>query len=285
MPAAPAGPANRQEILMMHRRTAVGAVCLLGLALLASAWSAPAPPPQPLVNAKLTRQIKFDGMADPKTTLGDVLEYLGKHYDLTFDVNEKAFAAEASPDALKTEVGPLPAMRSVRLDAVLRKALGRLPVESGATWMLRDDRVEITTRAVQAVEVWGNYTGPHLPLVWANLDKTPLEDALRDLAEQTEFNLLMDNRAGEKGKTPVTARLRNTPLDTAVRLLADMADMRSVHLDNVLYVTTKENAAALEARIEKDKGVQPTDSADDATGRRRKGTGPGVGLPKPPAGM
>jgi hypothetical protein len=285
MLAVPAGPANRQEILMMHRRTAVGAVCLLVLALLASAWSAPAPPPQPPLNVKLTRTIKFDGIVDPKTTLGDVIEYIGKHYDLTFDVNEKAFASEASAEPLKIEVGPLRAMRNVRLDTVLRKALGRVPVESGATWMLRDDRIEITTRAVQAVEVWGGYTGPHLPLVWATLDKVPLEDAVRDLAEQTEFNVLMDNRAGEKGKTPVSARLRNTPLDTAVRLLADMADLRSVHLDNVLYVTTKENAAALEARIEKEKGVQPTDSADDATGRTRKGTGPGVGVPKPPAGM
>ena len=34
----------------------------------------------------------------------------------------------------------------------------------------------------------------------------------------------------------------------AVLILADMADLRPVALDNVLYVTTKENAEDLQAR-------------------------------------
>jgi hypothetical protein len=150
--------------------------------------------------------------------------------------------------------------------------------------MVRDDRIEITTGAVQAAEVWGDFNGARLPLVNATFDKVPLEDAVKELSEQADFSVLLDNRAADKGHTPVSARLRNTPLDTAVRLLADMADLRPIHLDDVLYVTTKENAAALDARIDKEKTGNPMD--DENAQRIRKGSGPRTVLPRGPgAGM
>jgi hypothetical protein len=74
------------------------------------------------------------------------------------------------------------------------------------------------------------------------LEQRPLEQALKTLATRTGFTVVLDVRAGEKGKTPVTAAFKNVPLDTAVRLLADMADLRSVLIDNTLYVTSPENA-------------------------------------------
>jgi hypothetical protein len=264
----------------MYRRTVAGLACLSGLALFVAA--APAPPvPQPTA-AKLTKRVKFDGFNDVKTTLREALDLLAKQFDLTFDVNDRAFAAENQPDVPKAEIiqaAPLPPLKNVRLDAVLRKVLARVPCESGATYMLRDDLIEVTTRQAQAAEVWGEFNGPRLPLVNATLDKVPLEDALKDLAEQAEFNVLLDNRAGERGKTPVSARLRNLPLDTALRLLSDMADLRSVHIDNALYVTTKENAAAVEARLDKEKAGNPQD--DENANRIRKGSGPNRAAPTP----
>jgi hypothetical protein len=56
---------------------------------------------------------------------------------------------------------------------------------------------------------------------------------------------VIDARAREKATTRVTATLNNVPVDTAVLILADMADLRMIVLDNVLYVTTKENAEQL----------------------------------------
>jgi hypothetical protein len=40
----------------------------------------------------------------------------------------------------------------------------------------------------------------------------------------------------------VRARLYNVPVETAIQILADMADLAVVHLHNVYYVTTPENA-------------------------------------------
>jgi hypothetical protein len=239
------------------------------------------------LHTHLARRVDFNGFDDPKTTLQAALQSLAKQYfdrDDVFDVNERAFEFEQVKDVLKTEVAspnPIPPMKNARLDAVLRKVLSRVHAVSGATWVLRPERIEITTETFQAPEIWGKYDGPHFPVVHVILDKVPLEQALKDLAEQAEFNILLDSRAAEKAKTLLTARLRNTPLDTALCLLTDMTDLRWIHLDNVLYVTTLENAAALEARleterkaIEKEKAASnPLDDNSLPPGRYRKGTG------------
>src|SRR5439155_26824057 len=76
------------------------------------------------------------------------------------------------------------------------------------------------------------------------------------LADSTGINVILDARVAEKaGKTPVTATLNGIPLDTAVRLLADMADLKAVAIDNALYVTTKPNAETLQAEQEKRKAM------------------------------
>ncbi len=61
---------------------------------------------------------------------------------------------------------------------------------------------------------------------------------------------MLDARVGEAAKVPVSAELTNVPLDTAVRLLADMAGLKSVQIDNVVYVTTPANAAVLQKEQE-----------------------------------
>jgi hypothetical protein len=108
-------------------------------------------------------------------------------------------------------------------------------------------------------EIWGKEREEELalrrrqlPLVHANLDQRPLDDALRELADATGFSVVLDARhAGEHAKAPLTAGLYNVPLDTAARLLADQAGLQAVLLDNVLHVTTRERARTLQAEHEK----------------------------------
>jgi hypothetical protein len=270
------------------RRALVAVSVVIGWAVLSSA--APAPKPPMSVPQKLSQRVKFDGIDDAKVTLGEALEKLTKLYDVNFDINERAFEFENLKEVGKTEIAtpnPIPAMKNARLDTVLRKMLSRIPVPSGAMYLVRGDHIEITTGTFQAQEIWGKYSGPHLPLVHVTLEKCPLADAVVELAEQADFNILVDNRAAEQAKTAVSARLLNTPLDSALRLLADMADLRAVHLDNVLYLTTKENAAALEARLQKETiPVNPLDDTNENPGQYapRKGKGRNIVI-TPDGGM
>jgi hypothetical protein len=236
----------------MHRRAIVWGLFVV----LATAGGARAAQEQPeradeLIDA-LNRAVKFPGFEDPKTTLIEALDQLAKMYDLSFDVNERAFKFEMVPDVLKTEVAlpdPIPPMNATPAHA-LRKVLARIPVPSGATFLVRQDTVEITTGQALRDEIWGaNYRGPWLPLVYVRFEDVPLQEALRVLARQTDTNIVLDMDVGRRARAPVTARLRNAPLGVALRLLADMADLRAVQVANVLYVTTPRKADRLQAMV------------------------------------
>jgi type II secretory pathway component GspD/PulD (secretin) len=83
-----------------------------------------------------------------------------------------------------------------------------------------------------------------------DLDRLPLDAALRDLAKRTVTNLVLDGRVIKEAQTPVTLKLEDVPLEVAVRLMANQAGLRPVRTGNVLYVTTKANAAELKGDSE-----------------------------------
>ncbi len=79
-------------------------------------------------------------------------------------------------------------------------------------------------------------------LIHLNAKEMPFADAVRELADASGANIVVDGRAKEQAKKAVTATLQQAPLRTAVRVLADMVELKVVALDNILYVTTPENA-------------------------------------------
>jgi hypothetical protein len=81
--------------------------------------------------------------------------------------------------------------------------------------------------------------------VSVKFENLQLKAALRQLARETATNLVIDTRVSQNALKPVTVTLEEVPLDTAVKLLANMADLKPVQVGNVLYVTTKANAAEL----------------------------------------
>ena len=82
-----------------------------------------------------------------------------------------------------------------------------------------------------------------------NLDLTKVEftAALKLLARDTATNLILDSRAEKEAKASVSIQLEDVPLETAVRLLAEMAGLKPVRVGNVLFVTKKETANELRA--------------------------------------
>jgi len=83
--------------------------------------------------------------------------------------------------------------------------------------------------------------------VSVDFDQVPLDKALRQLSRETACNLVLDPRQSAKAKEPISLTLEDVPLEVAVRLMAELVGLRSVRLANVLFVTTKENAAELRA--------------------------------------
>jgi hypothetical protein len=205
----------------------------------------------PPLSAALRQRIDFPAVEDPNSTFEEILDMLRDRHDLKLEVDDAAFRAIGIENVGATPIAPagriIKKMRQVPLEGVLRKLLERVGTPMGgssATFLVRRDHIEITTTNAAGHEIWGDgYAGPYLPLVQSTFEKQPLEKVLRELADETDFTILLDGRVEDKAKVPVSGRFRNTPLDTAVRLLADMADLQPYLVDNVLYVTTKENVA------------------------------------------
>jgi hypothetical protein len=211
------------------------------------------------VAQQLEKVVSIGAWDDPKTSLADALDLMQKLSDLTFVVNTRAFETEELKEVEKYEIvasKPIPEMKA-SIRRRLETVLGRLPVASGAIWVIRDKTIEITTTAAFRKELGREDDERLLPLTHAIFEKRPLEDALKQLADQTDFSVVLDSRAGDKAKVLVSATLKNVPLDTAVRLLADMAELEPVLQDNVLYITTRENAARIEKEKSKRKGLLP----------------------------
>jgi hypothetical protein len=222
-----------------------------------------APSPHPVIRQAQTAEGKRDeelrdtllkvvdsaGIDDPKTTLIEALDQLSKIHNVTFDVDEKAFADDKVDEVLKTAIAEGHRIQPMKapLGMVLRKILQRVPAGSGALYRIRKNQIEITTSKAVRAELGIAKDRPLLPLVMETYTQMALVGALNRLADASGYNVVLDARCQEKGNTAVTARLNNVPVDTAVRVLADMAGLSVVRLDNVLYVTSPENARRLQA--------------------------------------
>jgi hypothetical protein len=240
---------NRTNVL---RRTLPVLVAALSLPLAVSAAHATDTPRSQELRGHLAAPVKFPGFDDPNTTLTEALDALAKRYDLNFDLNEHALKEAGLKDVHKFEIAspnPVPEMNA-RLETVLKKVLGR--VSPRVTFVIRDDHIEVTTREAIRREFYPGRTEEVLPpLVYTTFEGKPLAEALKELSQGSGLTVLLDGRAAKEARTPVTADLMNVPLDTAVRLLADMAGLKVVPVDAVLYVTTAENACALREEQEK----------------------------------
>jgi RNA polymerase sigma factor (sigma-70 family) len=85
----------------------------------------------------------------------------------------------------------------------------------------------------------------HGPIIGIAAESLPLADFVNQLREQTGANIVVDSRVKEKLQQPVTLTLNDTRLMTALKIAGDAADLAPAVVDNVYYLTTKENAAKL----------------------------------------
>jgi hypothetical protein len=243
--------------------TVPAALAFLGTFLFAQAQPAPNQPApmRKAGGAQPARVVRFVELVNepintadyqgPNLTLRDFLtnlnEYIEKRLqpNLAIVVDFEAFKNE-NPDAYKEEsdlydvkVRIPTATKWLPLVTMLRKALDHIPTNN-ATFIIRRGKVEVTT------------TARATPLALAQekvviaFDRRPLAEAVQELSEITGASIVIDPRTGDKRDLPVTAVfLNDVSLKTALTMLADMAGLKAVMLEQGLYVTTPENAVVL----------------------------------------
>ncbi|MCS6865783.1 MAG: hypothetical protein RMJ56_14895 [Gemmataceae bacterium] len=81
--------------------------------------------------------------------------------------------------------------------------------------------------------------------VSVDCDGTPFVAAVKQLAADNGVNIIVDPRLGEKANKAITIKLDDVTLESAVRLMAEVADLGTVRMGNVLFITTIERAEKL----------------------------------------
>ena len=206
---------------------------------------------------KLHERIDYELLVP--TTLDKALHELLTQHGIPWTVNVNAFVAAQVDGSIikKTQIDKIDKMTGVTRATVLKRLLDQIPSDGGKgtpTYLIRPDSIEITTVGARMAETEGAraasgaddgggvFTPP--PLVYAAFNDAPLQDALKEMARNTETIIVLDARAG--AATKVTAELPGVPVDVALELLTDMADLKVVRLANVYYVTSPKNAERLQ---------------------------------------
>jgi hypothetical protein len=137
-------------------------------------------------------------------------------------------------------------MENVKYKTVLRSILGQYNL----SYAVVGETVQITSEEVAMFKQMHQHVN-------VDMDKVPLAAGLKQLAKDTATNLLLDSRIQKEAQTPVTLQLEDVPLETAVRLMAEMAALKPVRVGNVLFVTSKATAAEIKADVEGQQQGQP----------------------------
>jgi len=136
-----------------------------------------------------------------------------------------------------------PFPKRLALGKVLKMMLSKV-TQADATFLIRDGAVVVTTEKETRLERLLQRK------VIAEFINTPFADALEELSAGTGASIVMDVRVADKLKSPVTATLKNdVSLESALRMLADMVDLKVVVLPAGIYVTHPFHADNLEKEL------------------------------------
>jgi hypothetical protein len=166
------------------------------------------------------------------TPLHEALNHIGMRYTLSIIVDEEAFKADSNQADIVNVPIKLPLLTNVRLRTVLRAIL----LQVDGDFYTRDDVLIIVPRARIASGVVLRQP------VDVAFERRLLSDALKELSDMTGVSVILDAQKQQDPTLQVTADFRNVPLESAVRVLADMAGMKSITLENMIYVTAPDNA-------------------------------------------
>lgn len=160
----------------------------------------------------------------------DLFRLMGPDYE---NILEKQFQANTN-------------FSGVTLHDFLKVALADLRM----TFLVRKNFIEVTS--LDAVQEFVSSEGKggevvqlSTPLACGVYKAKPLADVLAEFERVYDRTITVSVRAGDIALTPVSARLMNVPLATAVDLLATEAGLVAVEKDGAMAVTTKQHAAEM----------------------------------------
>jgi hypothetical protein len=216
--------------------------------------------------------------------LKELLESLSDRFEVPIRIDSDAFNRMELYDAIKVyeQSVNLRVVRGMSVADTLREALAQVnpsgPQEQQIgrrvrlAYRIRDGQILIVPAYVPPYPtgVWVN-EGPGNAMLPTNqiteqelgepislsVEDKPFIEVLEDLRRMTGANIVLDNRQKEQAKQTVSATFNDVRLLTVLRVLGDVCELKPVAMNNVFYVTSKENATRLQKEVDRERFGDP----------------------------
>lgn len=163
-------------------------------------------------------------------SVSDAINHLRVKTGLTIHIDQIAILQSGiNPDDNVGQV--LVKATDEKAGQVLRKFLANYRL----TYIVQDNALLVTTEEMALFRQLGQR-------VSVDIDGVPFKKAVRDLARSHGINLVIDPALAKQMDTPVSLQVDNTGIETAIRLLAEIASVKAVRMDNVIFVTNADKA-------------------------------------------
>jgi hypothetical protein len=171
-------------------------------------------------------------------TLGDMVQHLKEKTRINFILD--MLALQQLGLATEENRPGLPMIVHLKSDRYgkLRSAIQRTLNAYNLTLVILEDTVLITSEDLGISRQMRQH-------ISVNLTGAPLGAALKDIARGAALNLIIDPRVGRDADAKITLQLDDATLETAVRLLAEMGNLKSVRMGNVIFITNEARAEKL----------------------------------------
>lgn len=175
-------------------------------------------------------------------------------------VDEQSFQKGEFPVFVCTDESPrikIQKMPGATVEQVLRAVLAQITSDEPD----QPDRIAIRVRdgAVRLVRTQDKLPGrsDDGAFITLHIEDRPLVDVLSDLNWRTGANIILDLRQKEKARTAVSASISDVRLMAALRAICDMCDLQPVAMNNIFYVTSKQNAAKIQKENGERRSAEP----------------------------
>jgi hypothetical protein len=234
--------------MMMNRAATLVAMVLMATALVSAAPVADEAKPKEGAARVPTRDVLRQKVMleaiEANTPLKEALAFAGEKFGLTILIDTTAFKTDQQIAEPENQPVKLEKLGEVRLEVWLDRLLDNVQADF---FVQPDGIISVVPRATVVKHMLAQK-------VSVRYEKKPVNEALRQLGDTMGLSIIVDEkRAGERAKTPVTADLRNVSLEAAILILADLAELKPVTIDRAVYVTTLDNAKALNGELEQKK--------------------------------
>lgn len=200
------------------------------------------------VREKLEDKVTLDGF-ERNTPVKEALGFISERYGIQIVMELDSLKKEREIEDPECQPIKLPKVVNVPLRMVLQTVLKQASAQfvvdpDGVLWVVPAS-ASVAERILEHP-------------ICEPVQRKPLVDALRDLSDRYGVSIVVDERrAGDRARAVITADLQDVTLKEAVRILADLAELKAVAVGRSLIVTTAENARKIAAEEQYKPSVAP----------------------------